>query len=411
MKNKFKVVFNYEFKKLVKSGGYIIATILGPFLIIAIMGISAFAGASAANMSSDKPVHIAFVAPEKANATYAVRDTLIAIGWQVEEASSTDGLDARVFADELDGYCVAGADNSYSWYSDDTGNMGLTSTLESIISESVINARLIEAGIDPALVHQLSEQTTLKTFKLSKEATDAEETDEGSEFLIKLLVPLCFAMLIYMSLLLYGQMIGRSVVTEKSSKIVDVLLSSVRSQDLLLGKLLGVGAGGLIQYSIWMLFGFIGIKVTNMLNINLSLPFMNFVWLAVFFLLGFVLYGLGYAAIGAACEDEQHMGELSYPLVIGLIIPIIFISNISQNPHSTFAVILSEIPLTSPMIMLTRMLQGGVPMWQLVLCIALLVATIWAMLKLSARIFRVGIMQSGKNFGFKDMKLWLTFKE
>lgn len=411
MKNKFKVVFNYEFKKLVKSGGFILATVLGPFLIIAIIGISALAGANAAKLDSSDTVRIAFVAAEKTNATYAVRDTLTAIGWQVEEASSTDGLDARVFADELDGYCVAGRDGSYSWYSDDTGNMALTSTLESVISESVINARLIDAGIDPLLVRQLSEQTTLKTFKLSQEMSDAEETNEGNEFLMKLLVPLVFAMLIYMSLLLYGQMIGRSVVTEKSSKIVDVLLSSVRSQDLLLGKLLGVGAGGLLQYAIWMLFGIIGIKVTDMLSINLNLPFASFIWLTVFFLLGFVLYGTGYAAIGAASEDEQHMGELSYPLVIGLIVPIIFISNISQNPHSTFAIILSEIPLTSPMIMLTRLLQGGVPMWQLVLSIVILIVSIWGMIKFSARIFRVGIMQSGKNFGFKDMKLWLTFKE
>ncbi len=411
MKNKLKVVFNYEFKKLVTSKGYIIATALGPFLIIAMLGISAFAGANAASMDSDEPVHIALVAAEKNNATYAVRDTLTAFGWQVEEASSTDGLDARVFADEIDGYCVAGADNSFSWYSDDTGNMGLTSTLESVISESIINARLIDAGIDPVLVRQLSEQTTLKTYKLSQEKSGAEETNESNEFLVKLLVPLVFAMLIYMSLLLYGQMIGRSVVTEKSSKIVDVLLSSVRAQDLLLGKLLGVGAGGLIQYGIWMLFGLIGIKVTDMLSINLNLPFMSFVWLTIFFFLGFILFGLGYAAIGAASEDEQHMGELSYPFIMALIVPLVFISNIAQNPGSTLAIVLSEIPLTSPMVMLTRLLQGSVPVWQLALCIALLLGSIWGMVKLSARIFRVGIMQSGKNFSFKDMKLWLTFKE
>ena len=124
--------------------------------------------------------------------------------------------------------------------------MAVTSTLDAIVSECVVSAKLAEAGIDPLFVQQISTNSGIKTFKLSDKDELAEETNSGNDFMMKLLVPMCFGLLIYMSLLLYGQMIGRSVVVEKSSKIVDVLISSVKPSQLLFGKITQYGqpAGG-----------------------------------------------------------------------------------------------------------------------------------------------------------------------
>ena len=405
MKNKMKVVMAYEFKKLVTSKGFIVATILGPFLIIGMMFISAFAGVNAAS-GSGKDVHIAIVGDNAA--VPSVAGALMQSGWVVDLMNTTDGLNQAVFDGNLNGYCVTDSDYNFSYYSTDTGDMAVTSTLDAIVSECVVSAKLAEAGIDPLFVQQISTNSGIKTFKLSDKDELAEETNSGNDFMMKLLVPMCFGLLIYMSLLLYGQMIGRSVVVEKSSKIVDVLISSVKPSQLLFGKLIGVGLGGLVQYAVWMIFGLIGLKVTKSLEISLGLPFIDFVWLVAFFLFGFVLYGAIYAAIGAASEDEQHMGQLSGPVVIFLIIPIVFLTGITQNPNSILAVVLSEFPLTSPIIMLARLIQGPVPAWQLILCFALMIGCIALFIKMAGKIFRIGIMLSGKSFGFKDMKLWLT---
>lgn len=411
MKSKLSTVLAYEFKKIVCKKSFIIVTILGPFLMAALVLIPSLSSLNSVDRSNET-ISVGILSDGKA-ITYGVRDTLIASGWNVVEKSDEESLKSAVFAKTIEGYLAPDGKGAFGYYSEDTGDLYVHSVLKNVVSNVIISNRLAEQGLDPQKVFAMMEETGLPSYKLSQKENTAEESDSEGSYLVKLLVPLFFAMTIYMAILLYGQSIGRSVVSEKSSKIVDVLLSSVRPDDLLMGKIFGVALSGVLQFSIWIVFALVGVSLFSTFagfSVPVQLSPLNFVYLGIFFLLGFLLFGACYGAVGAASEDEQHMAQLSYPFLLCLIVPICFISSISSNPDSALALFLSEFPFTSPMVMLTRLIAGQVPIWQLILSIVLLVGSIYLVMKLAAKIFRVGILLTGKNFKFKDMKSWLLEK-
>ena len=411
MKSKLSTVLAYEFKKIVCKKSFIIVTILGPFLMAALVLIPSLSSVNSVDRSGET-ITIGLLSDGSA-ITYGVRDTLIASGWNVVEKSDEESLKSAVFAKSIEGYLAPDGKGAFCYYSEDTGDLYVHSVLKNVVSNVIVSNRLAEQGLDPQKVFAMMEETNLPSYKLSQKENTAEESDSEGSYIVKLLVPLFFAMTIYMAILLYGQSIGRSVVSEKSSKIVDVLLSSVRPDDLLMGKIFGVALSGVLQFSIWIIFALVGVSLFSTFagfSVPVQLSPLNFVYLGIFFLLGFLLFGACYGAVGAASEDEQHMAQLSYPFLLCLIVPICFISSISSNPDSTLALFLSEFPFTSPMVMLTRLIAGQVPMWQLILSIVLLVGSIYLVMKLAAKIFRVGILLTGKNFKFKDMKSWLLEK-
>lgn len=411
MKSKLSTVLAYEFKKIVCKKSFIVVTILGPFLLAAIILVPSLASINSVDRS-DEVISIGIL-QDGNDLTYAVRDTLSASGWNIIEETSEEKLKSAVYDKSIEGYLVYDGTKAFGYYAEETGDLYVHTALENVISNILISHRLLENGIDPQMAFSLMEKTSLTSYKLSQESSTASESDSQSDYFMRLIVPMFFAMTIYMALLLYGQSIGRSVVSEKSSKIVDVLLSSVRPEELLMGKIFGVALSGILQFAIWIVFALVGVSVFSSLtgfSIPVQLSADKFIFLGVFFVLGFLLFGAFYGAIGAASEDEQHMGQLSYPLLLCLIVPICLISSITSNPDSTLALILSEFPLTSPMVMLTRVACSAVPAWQLILSIVLLVASIYLVMKLAAKIFRVGILLTGKNFKFADMFRWLKEK-
>jgi len=270
-------------------------------------------------------------------------------------------------------------------------------------------ARIVESGVDPALVAKVLSPPSFEVIKLDKGGV--EKAGGNNAFVEVLLTALVFVMLIYMTVLLYGQMIGRSVVTEKTSKTVEIMLSSVKSRDLMFGKILGLGLASLLQYAVWISMVFLLKRLVGPL-LGLSLPVGistdNLVWLVVFFILAFFLYASAYAALGAASEDEQHLGQMAWPLIMFLMVPLVMISALVTNPDSTLVVVLSLFPLTSPLVMFVRVLVSSPPVWQLVLCIALLVAAVAGTAILAAKIFRVGILMTGKRPTLKEVLHWVT---
>ena len=172
----------------------------------------------------------------------------------------------------------------------------------------------------------------------------------------------------------------------------------------------GIGLAGLLQYSIWISFAILTINVVGPIvgfSLPISLSFDKFVLLLVFFLGGYLLYSAVYAACGAASEDDQHMAQLSMPLIILLIIPMVMLQFFIQQPDSLVAVIFSYFPFTSPMVMLLRTLVSDISIWAVLLSIGILVISIMLMTRLAAKIFRTGILMNGKNFTFKDIALWV----
>ena len=191
------------------------------------------------------------------------------------------------------------------------------------------------------------------------------------------------------------------------------MLSSIRPREMLFGKLFGQVSAGLLQYAIWVSVAALLIKVVGpATNITLpaSLNGITLLYLVVFYILAFFIYSSVYAAVGSAAEDESHLTQLSWPLIIFLVLPMVMSSAIIMNPGSPIVVFMSYFPLTSPIVMFQRILIGAPAAWEIVVCIAILITTIAATILASAKIFRVGILMTGKRFKLGEIIKWVRYK-
>ena len=176
--------------------------------------------------------------------------------------------------------------------------------------------------------------------------------------------------------------------------------------ELLFGKILGKALASLLQYGIWVTISAAVLKLIGPrigISIGVGLSMSTLAYLVLFFILAFFLYCSLYAALGAASEDEQHLGQLAWPVIIFLVIPVVMISSIITTPRAPVIVALSLFPLTAPIVMFLRILVGAAEPWEILVSIGLIVATTAAVIWLSARIFRVGILMTGKRFKFLEV--------
>lgn len=408
--SRLRHVIRHEFRLTAANKTFVILTILGPFLIFAVTVLPSLLTQSPGVVASGKPLAL-FGAPPAVEQALAA--AFSGMGIEVERVDDAAAAKDSV----LDGSRIAflsleaGWPDSGKavWYSKSGAEIALYSAASAVLDAAAREARIVESGVDPALVAKVLSPPSFEVIKLDKGGV--EKAGGNNAFVEVLLTALVFVMLIYMTVLLYGQMIGRSVVTEKTSKTVEIMLSSVKSRDLMFGKILGLGLASLLQYAVWISMVFLLKRLVGPL-LGLSLPVVistdNLVWLVVFFILAFFLYSSAYAALGAASEDEQHLGQMAWPLIMFLIVPLVMISTLVTNPDSTLVVVLSIFPLTSPLVMFVRVLVSSPPVWQLVLCIALLVAAVAGTAILAAKIFRVGILMTGKRPTLKEVLRWVT---
>lgn len=274
-----------------------------------------------------------------------------------------------------------------------------------VVSDAVVQRRLAAEGLDFARVQALSEPVAMEMSQVSA----AGEVQEKS-FLAEYGLVFVFVMILYMAILTWGMTISRSIVEEKGSRVIEVLLSSLTARDLMVGKLVGVGLAGLTQLSIWALVGlamsgYAASGAVAMLS-SLDIPPAVFGYLVVYFLLGFLLYSALFMTVGAACSTAEDAQQFQGLITMPMIVPLMTLLLLIQNPSSTFAVTLSLIPLFAPMMMLARIILLEPPMWQIVLSIVLLLATIYFAITFAARVFRVGILIYGKRPSLRELIHW-----
>jgi ABC-2 type transport system permease protein len=394
---------------------FVILTILGPFLILAVTVLPGLLSMNPKALSGGEPIAVSGGDP----------GVLAAL----EGASSfqgrsvvTIGQDERSIADArklvLSGKLAALVMLPHGW--EDSGASLYTKTgtdavlygaVEHVVDARARESRIARSGVDPALARELARRVELSVVKIG--SGDTEEESGEADFIQTLFTAMSFVMLVYMTTLLYGQMIGRSVVTEKTSKTVEIMLSSVSPRELMFGKILGLGLAGLLQYGVWVSLALVLTKVAAPL-IGIAPPPAispaNLGWLVTFFVLAFFLYASLYAALGAAAEDETHLGQLAWPVLIFLIVPLVMISSFVSNPGSPLSVALSLFPMTSPIVMLIRVLIAPPPFWQIALCLGLLVASVYLAAAAAAKIFRVGILMGGKRATLREMVRWIRVK-
>jgi len=401
-------IAKHELRMTAANKAFIIITIIGPFLIIAMSVIPSLV---ATGTGISEGTRIGVVGADSA-LEQSLAVALPPHNIEILPGNDFEAMKKLVLADEIQGILVVPVDyihaDRFQYFSKTGSDVIVIETLSGVLGGIVVARRLMDAGLNPALVDSLSRRPELDVSKIGKTG----ETEGGKGFMDIFTTSFSFVMLIYMTVLLYGQMIGRSVVTEKTSKTVEIMLSSATPRELMFGKILGIGSAGLIQYAFWISIALVLIKAVGpLLGISLpvSLTAKNLGYLVAFFIAAYILYSAGYAALGAASEDEQHLGQMAWPLLIFLIIPLLTMSSTIMNPYTPYSRFLSFFPMTSPIVMLARVLVEEPPLWELLLCFGILAVTIVLMVIVAAKIFRIGILMTGKRVRIPELVKWLRY--
>lgn len=309
--------------------------------------------------------------------------------------------DSEVFNKKIAGYVYIKYKDGkpeLEYRSESMGAFKDLNNYERAFNDAFTFKNLSEKGLNAEEVKGMISDINLKSIKIQKEA-GAKEND----FLTTFFTSYAFIMLLMLMVMTSGGLLVRSLVEEKSNRIMEVLLSSASSDDLLTGKILGLGMLGLFQIAVW------GIVAAAMLGGNFLKPemFQNFGYMLIFFILGYMLYTAIFVGIGSSVTTEQESQQITSMISIVLIIPVIFATSIIQNPDTLLVKILSYFPLTSASIMLLRMNVQTPELWEILLVTGILIVSIYIVIKLSAKIFRVGVLSYGKRPSMKELLQWI----
>src|SRR5438128_968483 len=320
-----------------------------------------------------------------------------------------NNLEARVERRELEGYEVLPPnllkDGQPEFRARNTADLFTKENIQSAVSRAVRGQRLVEAGIDEKVVAKASESVDLKTV----EAGGKESKGEASFFFV-----FGIGLLIYMSVLLYGQVVLGAVIEEKETRIAEILFSSMRSFPLMIGKLVGVSLVALTQLSIWalafLLFAAFGVGVMTAQGVAINLPHVPpiiFVYFVLFFLLGYFIYATIYALIGSMVTTTQEGGQLAMPIVLMLVAGFYFVFPIIRSPNSSLAFWASMFPFLAPITMMVRITTETPPAWQIILSLTIGFATVVGLIWLASRIYRVGMLMYGKTATIPEVWRWV----
>lgn len=423
---KIRAVMKREYLTRVRTKGFIIGTLAMPLAI----GIITVAPILLMHLKSEKPKSISVV--DQTGRLFpgleaTLKDTTEG-GIKLYRLSKVEiypgglpkvrrELSEKVDKEEIDGYLVIPDDvferNQAEFYAQNVSNFRVNEDLQGAVSKAVSHFRLSNSGLDPERVKKLVKGVSLRTFKVT--GRGKEEEDTGTTFMITYIM----VFFLYISLILYGAMVMRGVIEEKSSRVVEVIVSAIKPFHLMAGKVLGVGGVGLTQFLIWSLLvgggSLYGRNLVSSFTVggdSITLPGMPLSLLfffVLFFLLGYFLYATLYAGVGAMVNSDEEAQHLQLPLVALLIIPFMLMFHVIGNPNSGIAVLLSFIPFFTPIIMFMRIAVQTPPLWQVLLSLILLGLSIGAMVWVVGKIYRVGILMYGKRPNLPELVKWFRY--
>lgn len=411
MSAKLLAIVKREYIERVRSKAFLIGTILGPILMTGMILVPTLAA-----RSKGKPLRLAVMDSGQGLSgavEAALRDTKadgkarFEVVPAAEAGASEADLKQAVIDKRLDGYLAlpkdAIASGSASYYGRNVSNFADLRAIEAAASGVVVGRRLEAAGLDAARVEELTRELDMKKIRISE---TGEREDKGAAMFLALVL----LMILYVSILVWGQAVLSSVIEEKTSRVVEVMASGVPATTLLLGKLVGVGGAGLTQFLVWSLSLFVVSLASAGAIAGFTMPEITplmLVSFVVFYLLGYFFYSALYAAIGSAVNTAQEAQSLVFPVMLPIILAMVCWPAVMQAPDGALAVTTSMIPGMSPLIMFLRIVVLTPPMWQILLSIALLVLGILGVVWFAARVYRVGILMYGKRPTFPEILRWV----
>ena len=325
-------------------------------------------------------------------------------------------LNVRLGADELDGYLVIPADiltNSGSkpaYYGRNVGDVITRAQIEQRLNQAVRRQRLIEHGVKEQYLEELSKPVELVTYAVNEKGEEGLK-DSGAGLGLAFVT----GFLIYLTVLLYGQVILGAIVEEKETRIAEILFSSVRPFTLMFGKLIGVSLLALTQLAIWTfafallsIYGMSALAARGVTDIIIPhVPPLFFVYFFLFFVLGYFIYATLYALLGSMVTTTQEGGQLSVPIVFLLMAGLYMAFPVIRSPNSSFAVGVSMFPFFSPITMIVRIVTQTPPFWQIALSLMIGAITVVLLLWFASRIYRVGMLMYGKKASLSEVWRWV----
>ncbi len=412
---KIIAIAKWEFIEKVKTKAFIISLVLTPLFIFALSVLPTLLIDQ--EDTSPKPVGILdssglyFNEITKKLDNYQlsnqqpnyITSNLFKPGITIEEMKQK--ADKFVLENTLDGYMFISAVNddsvSIEYRSKNIGSMRDLRRFEDAINETRLLFRLEKKGADPSLIKLLSSKIELRPVKL-----DVSGEEKDVNFISIFLVSLVFMMMLILMILYSGGMLIRSLVEEKSNRIIEILLSSCTANDLLWGKIIGLSLLGLSQIVVWLL---IGISLFGTIAIQVD-AFSNIGPMLVYFILGYVFYTALFVGIGSIATTEQEAQQITGYLSMILVLPVVIMMPAIQNPELYYVKILSYIPFTTPNVMFLRLNSSPIPLWEHFLAISIMLVTIFITVFISSKIFKVGILSYGKRPTMKELFQWLKEK-
>ncbi|WP_373518872.1 ABC transporter permease [Pricia sp.] len=441
--NKLPLIIKREYLAKVRNKSFVIMTFLSPILMVAMVVLIAFL----TKMNDNEKRVIALLN----QSDYFTHEFLMAEG--ISYVNFTDipletAKDSTAKGDYYGLLYIPSGENLEKvaegsfLYTQEAPSTAILDKLDAVFQQRLRQERLQKMGVSTAEFEAIDSRFEVNT------ATFAGNLNIKGINEIKAFIGGGFGYLIMMFIIIYGGFVMRSVIEEKTSRIIEVIISSVKPFELMLGKIIGTSLAGITQFAIWIVsggillilaFAMFDIDPSSMnsgaavgANFAPSVPtsdqtmqiyaqeIFNIPWamlitfFLVYFILGYLIYSSIYAAIGAAVDNETDTQQFIFPIILPLMLAIyVGFFSVFSNPHGPIAVGFSLFPLTSPIVMLMRLPggigEGGVPIWELVTSILLLIITFIGIVWLAAKIYRVGILMYGKKPTYKELFRWLKY--
>ena len=431
--SKLNLIIKREFVAKVRNKSFIVMTFLSPLLFV---GIAVFVGYLSTMKADKKTIAIhdesgLFINEFKSDDEYKYVDLSLV---------DTKILKDSIVSEHYEGLLVIPKatdsktlESGIQYISNDSPSVSFIEDVEDVISQKLTKENFIKSGLDTVAIEKSEANVSISLSKASGE-TALKGLNE-----IKIAIGGAFGYLIMMFIIIYGNMVMRSVIEEKVSRIIEVIISSVKPFQLMMGKIIGTSLAGILQFMIWAILGLIAMFVMSSIfgiqmgatsgvnaqaieaaqkggslamymkelwNLPIATILISFIF---YFIGGYFLYSSFYASIGAAVDNETDSQQFLLPIIMPLVLGVyIGFFTVINDPHGTVATVFSMIPLTSPIVMMMR-IPFGVPLWQIALSLFLLFATFLLVVWFAAKIYRVGILMYGKKPTWKELYKWSKY--
>jgi ABC-2 type transport system permease protein len=425
------LIIKREFNAKVRNKSFIVMTFLSPILFVAMAVLVGYL----ASINNEDVVKIAIhdqaslLKDDFKSDKKTVYTDLSNLPLAVAKDKAADSYEGMIYVPVV----VNPQDllHKVQYISNDSPSMDFIGSIEDVVNDKLTKNNLALAGIDYKKIEAAKTRADIRLSKFSGE--------ESLRWLneIKIGIGFAFGYLIMMFIIIYGNMVMRSVIEEKTNRIIEIIISSVKPFKLMMGKIIGTSMAGILQFLIWAILGsilifiaagFFGLQVgaaspemlaegqksagsvqpyiSEIMQLPLATMFISFL---VYFIGGFFLYSSIYASIGAAVDSETDSQQFLLPIILPLMLAVyVGFFTVINDPHGTVATIFSMIPLTSPIVMLMR-LPFGVPLWEILLSVAILFVTFFGVVWFASKIYRIGILMYGKKPTYKEIYKWLKY--